>query len=176
MKNTHYRWGTGLLLAVWMAVIFLFSAQPDTESAEVSGTVAYRIVDVADHVFQMEMTGTERQQYVKKLDYPVRKAAHMSEYAILALLSLAFFKSMEMRGRKMYLPAFLLAVLYAGTDEFHQLCVSGRAGRFSDVCIDAAGALIALLLAYAIGRTSVGRATAAKIAGKRCEKQALPLQ
>ena len=32
------------LIVVWAVVIFSFSAQPDTESSEISGHVSYRIV------------------------------------------------------------------------------------------------------------------------------------
>lgn len=37
-----------------------------------------------------------------------------------------------------------------GDDEIHQLFVPGRAGRFSDVCIDTLGAVIWLLLFTAL--------------------------
>ena len=46
--------------------------------------------------------------------------------------------------------AVAVAVLYAATDEIHQLFVPGRAGRFSDVCIDTLGAVIWLLLFTAL--------------------------
>ena len=36
--------------------------------------------------------------------------------------------------------------VYAATDEIHQLFVAGRSGRFSDVCIDSAGALAGVLV------------------------------
>ena len=48
----------------------------------------------------------------------LRKAAHMTEYAVLALLLFA-------RSDR-ELPAFLLGVAYAVTDEIHQEFVRGR--------------------------------------------------
>jgi VanZ family protein len=48
--------------------------------------------------------------------------------------------------RKYCVSAVALAFLYAMTDEFHQLFVAGRAGRFIDVCIDTAGAVIGVLI------------------------------
>lgn len=71
-------------------------------------------------------------------DFPLRKAAHMAEYAVLFLLA-----RRAMGDAK----GFLFAVLYAAGDEFHQSFVPGRHGAWSDVLIDAAGALLALTFA-----------------------------
>ena len=37
------------LIVVWAVVIFSFSAQPDTESSEISGHVSYRIVKTVSY-------------------------------------------------------------------------------------------------------------------------------
>jgi VanZ family protein len=71
-------------------------------------------------------------------DYVLRKGAHMSEYAILAVLLV--------RATGSYAWAFAFAVAYAATDEVHQLFVRGRHGSPIDVAIDAAGALIGITL------------------------------
>ena len=42
--------------------------------------------------------------------------------------------------------AFVAGVAYAVTDEIHQTFVTGRAGRVSDVAIDAVGVLLGILL------------------------------
>ena len=46
--------------------------------------------------------------------------------------------------------SFIFTALYACSDEFHQLFISGRAGQIRDVCIDSTGALIMLLIIYFI--------------------------
>ena len=69
-------------------------------------------------------------------DYVLRKCAHATEYAILAVLLL--------RATSSYLWAFPLAVIYAGSDELHQSFVRGRHGSPIDVGIDAVGAAIGL--------------------------------
>ena len=69
-------------------------------------------------------------------------AAHALEYAVLAVL-LAF--ALEGRRRSL-LVAFLVAVLYGISDEFHQSFVPGRTPDPWDVACDAAGALAALAL------------------------------
>jgi VanZ family protein len=72
-------------------------------------------------------------------DTVLRKCAHMTEYAILAVLLL--------RATSSYAWALGLTVAYAASDEVHQLFVRGRHGSSVDVAIDAVGALIGLAVA-----------------------------
>ena len=74
-------------------------------------------------------------------DVVLRKCAHATEYAILALL---LFRAL---GRE--LPAFLLGLAYAATDELHQEFVRGRHASPFDVSMDAAGLALGLLLLHA---------------------------
>ena len=150
MEQIRNKLITGVLLVGWMVVIFCFSAQPAPESSAVSGTVAYRIVDTTDRMLQMELSGGQILSYAEILDYPIRKAAHMTEYAILGLLSFAFLTSMGKKGKGAYLMALGIAVAYATTDEFHQLFVPARSGQVKDVLIDGCGAVIGTLIIWGI--------------------------
>ena len=82
------------------------------------------------------------------IDYPIRKAAHMTEYAAMGILAFAFLAGYMQKNAKTYLTALLTAALYATSDEIHQLFVPGRAGKFTDVCIDTVGALFGLLVLF----------------------------
>lgn len=146
MKTTICRCITGMLLVVWMVVIFLFSAQPAVQSSQISGGISYRIIVFMTEKLDLEFTRQQQLEYAERLDYPIRKAAHMAEYGILAIFSFLFFFSMGKRDRRAYILALLFCVGYAITDEMHQLFVPGRAGRFSDVCIDTMGIMMALFL------------------------------
>ena len=70
-------------------------------------------------------------------DLVLRKAAHMSEYGVLAALL--------RRATGSYPWAFALAVAYATSDEFHQTFVRGRHGSPIDVGIDAIGISLGLM-------------------------------
>lgn len=74
------------------------------------------------------------------LDLVLRKAAHMFVYGVLFLL---IFRAYHFRQVNF---AFLLAVLYAISDEFHQHFVFGRHQDPKDVFVDTAGVAIAFLL------------------------------
>ena len=77
----------------------------------------------------------------------LRKGAHVTEYAILAVLLVRAL------GRE--LPALALGVLYAASDELHQSFVRGRHASPIDVAIDVGGLALGLV-AWRVSR----RATA----------------
>jgi VanZ family protein len=70
-------------------------------------------------------------------DLFLRKAAHVTEYAILGALLLRALGRAD--------AAFALGVLYAATDELHQHFVPGRAGKPLDIAIDACGVAAGVL-------------------------------
>lgn len=115
---------------MWMALIFMFSMQNGEDSSDMSG----RLVAILKF-FGIGTGG----QGLTLISLFIRKAAHMTEYAILFLL-IANAVSFDYSGRKVYLYAFLITIGYAATDEFHQMFVPGRAGTPVDVVIDSIGA------------------------------------
>ena len=70
-------------------------------------------------------------------DLVLRKLAHTVEYAILGLLLV--------RALRRELPALVLGVAYASSDELHQHFVPGRRGAPLDVLIDAVGVALGIL-------------------------------
>ena len=78
----------------------------------------------------------------------VRKAGHLSEYAVLAFLARRAFitSSREFLQRYWFQLGLLLVVIYALLDEFHQSFVPSRTPSIYDSAIDVAGGLAALLL------------------------------
>lgn len=76
------------------------------------------------------------------LDLVVRKAGHMFVFGVLAVL---FWRALaEAAIRFAPLLAWILASLYAVTDEFHQGFTGGRHASPVDVSIDSLGALLGL--------------------------------
>ena len=149
-ENRMKRKKTGMIwlifTIIWMSVIFSFSAKKAVESEGMSHSVGKEIGRLI--VPQFTSWSEERQeQFAKMIDFPVRKCAHASEYAVLGILILGTAYSFsEDRGRKIILLCWCVGTAYAGTDEFHQLFVPGRSCQFRDVCIDSAGVLTGLIL------------------------------
>ena len=88
----------------------------------------------------------------------------MSEYAILTLLGFLTFSFLH--GRRRFLIPIGVTFLYACTDEFHQLFVPGRAGRFTDVLIDTTGGIIMLLFIALVTHVARKKHTAGTVKPK----------
>ena len=131
-----------ILVILWMLVIFLFSAADGDTSGKTSGWVGRMIGSMIYSDFE-SWPEEEQEAFADKIEYPIRKAAHASEYALLALL---LFGALGLEGFRRYAVAWGGATLYAVTDEIHQLFVPGRAGAVTDVCIDSAGAMTGMLI------------------------------
>jgi VanZ family protein len=85
-----------------------------------------------------------------------RKAVHFGEYLLLTALWW-WALTTRMDARRAVVPAVLIAIGYAVTDEVHQSFVDGRVGTWRDVLIDSAGALTAAaLIGRRAGRSRVG--------------------
>ncbi len=77
-------------------------------------------------------------------DFILKKLAHFSEYFILNfLISRALIKTTNLSLKKSLVLAFVVSVLYAVSDEYHQSFVPGREPRIRDIIIDSFGALTA---------------------------------
>ncbi len=76
----------------------------------------------------------------------VRKAAHVTEYAILS--GLLFRALRRARGGFWRRAAFALipAILFAAMDEWHQSFVATRTASLGDVSLDSLGAVVGILL------------------------------
>jgi len=80
----------------------------------------------------------------------IRKAGHLTEYAILALLAARAFRNSAHQFLQLhwFTLSLLLAMLYALGDEFHQSFVPSRTASIHDSLIDSVGALIALSIIW----------------------------
>ena len=81
------------------------------------------------------------------LSFVIRKSSHFLEYLILGVSLLLTVRDLFLLNlRKSGIIAFAFGVVYAITDELHQLLVNGRSGEVRDVLIDAGGVLIGVLI------------------------------
>lgn len=132
----------GALTAAWCAAIFMLSAQPGSESSETSGGFINMFCELIVPEFS-GFSGAERAEFVESLQFIVRKCAHFTAYLLLAVLSLQFFRTLEKFRKPLSAgaAALVFSVIYAISDEIHQLFVDGRSAQIRDVLIDSCGAL-----------------------------------
>ena len=78
---------TILPVIVMLCTIFGFSNQNGTTSGGLSQKVSRQIVTVCDTLFHQDWEEETIEHYTEKIEYPIRKAAHVTEYLILTLLA-----------------------------------------------------------------------------------------
>ena len=151
MKPRSARNRICLILAIlWMAVIFIFSHRPADLSEQDSSLVGEIILHIAVPDFE-DLSPAVQNEMLERITYPVRKCAHMTEYALLAVLLLgAFYTPVVTSFAVAFANALILTMIYAATDEFHQTFIAGRSGELRDILIDTCGAIIGLLIARII--------------------------
>ncbi|MBI5190177.1 MAG: VanZ family protein [Nitrospirae bacterium] len=121
---------------LWMAVIFTFSSS--LFGNEGSGALF-------EPLLRLVYPGASR-EFVELLHFLFRKAAHFTEYAVLAVLwhrGLAGVPGLD--ARRAVMTALAVSAAYAASDEFHQSFVPGRTPSALDVLLDSAGAAAACL-------------------------------
>ncbi len=89
------------------------------------------------------------------LDLVLRKAAHLTVFAMLAVF-VAYGSSPHMGRREVVIGALLAAGLYAITDEVHQGFVIGRTASPVDVIVDWIGAGLGVAGWWVLGRRARG--------------------
>ena len=115
-----------------MGIIFSFSMGTGTESGGLSSVIS-DLLHIPDIV--------------------IRKMAHVTEFMILTLcVILALRKAHGVSPVKTIIIAGVISVVYAVSDEVHQLFVSGRHGCFSDVLVDSVGVIIACGMYFIINK------------------------
>lgn len=135
-----------LPVAVWMVVIF--SASSDSHSFEHSSRI---LAPVLRWLFPRLSDDAVHQWVII-----ARKGAHLTEYAILAILLVRALRGLGGSDPPHWSwrqagGAVLLVALYASSDEFHQIFVPTREASVRDVIIDTIGGMIGLLAFWALG-------------------------
>lgn len=131
-----------------MVIIFAFSMDNSVQSTKKSEGV---IIQVSS-ILGLDFNEKQQQHLIKFFFVPVRKAAHFFIYFVLGIALISFLREFSISVRKIILLSIFLAFLYACSDEFHQLFVSGRSGQFSDVLLDTLGASTGIGIYYLLFR------------------------
>ncbi len=140
-----------------MALIFYFSSQTADQSSATSGAVYTALkgffLQFLPESFVVAVLGI------------LRKLAHAFIFACLgASVSICVF-TFPFKEWLFWVLPFLISLVYAASDEIHQLFVEGRAGLISDVGIDAIGIVVAVTICNLV------RLLIAKCRQKRAQTQ-----
>ncbi|NWQ41107.1 VanZ family protein [Bacillus sp. EB106-08-02-XG196] len=129
-----------LATIVWMASIFLVTQLPFFTGENTA--------KVIQKVNVIELNSIKAQSAdpvdINGLNLTVRKVTHVIVFGMLAFL---LYKSLAVYQYSFIL-SWILTVIYAILDEWHQSFILGRVAAYMDVLIDSLGVFIALFLIY----------------------------
>ncbi len=128
----------------WMIIIFTFSARNAEQSAGDSTSVGILFGRLFVPGFA-QMDKQAQMDFAEKVDHPVRKTAHATEYAVLGFLIAGSYADRKKKWIELLLVPFAIGALYAVSDEIHQMFVPGRSCQVTDMLIDSCGVLAGTL-------------------------------
>ena len=133
----HYRLSRYGPLVLWAVLIFVGS------TSVLSASHTSVLLRVFLWIFPQASETT-----LATIHFLLRKAGHFTEYAILALLAARALRTSyrKLLRQRWFWLSFLLVVVYALGDEFHQSFVPSRTASIYDSMIDSFGGLTALAL------------------------------
>ena len=142
MLKKLWRW---LPVALWLCVIWWFSSHTGERSGNLSGGLtAWLLSHVVPHWESLSPMAQSEWLSVGRM--VIRKGAHMTEFAVLAMLLFNAWYNGKRPLRRVALLTAPCCLLVAMADEFHQAFVPARGPSIGDVFIDFAGALLGILL------------------------------
>lgn len=134
-----YKYFIFAAVIIWLVLIFALSHQPATESSKLSREITEIIG------FVVEKTGFETSNTEQLTNHQVRKSAHFFIFLVLGSLLMIAFNSFGVTGWKGMLASFVLCILFAISDETHQIFVDGRGAQVKDLKLDIAGASVGIV-------------------------------
>ena len=129
-----------VFVVIWCGLIFCFTASP----LFTGENTAHWIREIIEKFHMGHSAHIDGGFF--SLNFIIRKATHLTAFGILAIL---FYRALRpWRYARPF--AWLITVVYAATDEWHQSFQPGRTPKVMDVFIDACGALFALFLIWPV--------------------------
>ena len=120
------KWMAFVPMLAMMCLIWSFSAHSGEESSGQSLGIISRIIQVIEHVTDQEWTEEQEITFQEMIHTPIRKAAHMTEYLILELLTAVPFLLYKKRRSWIVKVSFIIcsANILHFVKECHR-CVGG---------------------------------------------------
>lgn len=127
---------------LWMLAIYLLSAQPASYSNANSKGIVTRVVDTTVKVTKAQITEPEKRKLIDRINSTAREYMHGVVFLVLGLLAQNAVLENRRKGLKALALALAVCMIFAVTDEFHQLFVPGRSFQISDLAMDSIGSMI----------------------------------
>lgn len=135
------------LTVFWMVLIFRFSAETGLESHEISDQVTMVFCRLVHRFTGRDLVMELSPHQYAVLELCFRKMAHMGIYCMLSFSTMLVLFTFPAGMLVRIFISLVFCLVYACSDEFHQVLVDGRSPKVLDVLIDSTGAAMGVVLA-----------------------------
>jgi VanZ family protein len=80
------------------------------------------------------------------VDWIAHKAVHTIEYSVLGVIGVNVFRKLHFTKNHAFIWTWILGILFAISDEMHQMTVPYRSGKILDIAIDGVSLTYTLVL------------------------------
>lgn len=133
-----------ILLMIMFSTIFNFSAQDGEESGSLSREITENVTKNVKSIQRMEKS--KKEKTLDKIEHFIRKLAHFSLYTVVGILMMSLMSTYNLIQMKRLEISLGVGVIYAISDEFHQMFIPDRSSSIIDVFIDSCGVFVGILV------------------------------
>ena len=132
----------GILTAITFITIFIFSNQNGEKSGSVSRDFTKKVIEIL-HI-DKNLNEIEKENLIENSQFIVRKLAHFTIYTIAGINLYGFINTYNIKNKYKMIGTLLVGIIYAISDEIHQMFSGGRTPAVMDVFIDSCGVLFGI--------------------------------
>ena len=133
-----------ILTIATFITIFIFSSQNGEKSGSTSREFTKKIIEILQ--LDKNLNELEKENLIENSQFIIRKLAHFTIYTIVGINIVGFINTYDIKKRNKVLGALLIGMVYAISDEIHQMFSGGRTPAIKDVIIDSCGVLFGICI------------------------------
>ena len=139
-----------VLTIVTFVIIFIFSSQNGDESGSTSRGFTKKIIEILQ--LDKNLSEDEKENLIENSQFIIRKLAHFTIYAIAGINIYGFVNTYDTKKKNKILVTLLVGIVYAISDEIHQMFSGDRTPAIRDVFIDSCGVLFGICIFLVINK------------------------
>ena len=139
-------------LFILLIITFIFIFNFSNQNGEISGGLSREITeDMTKNVQSIKkLEENEKNKVLKKIEHIIRKTAHLLLYTLIGIITMSLMCTYNVKGSKRIETSLIVGVVYAVSDEIHQIFIPDRTASIIDVGIDSCGVLVGSLIVFLI--------------------------
>lgn len=143
-----------ILLILTFFQIFRFSNQNGEKSSGISRKITTAVTKNVKKI--QELDKNKQEEVLGKIEKVIRKLAHFSIYMVVGMLMMLLMSTYKIKQLDRIAISLITGIVYASSDEIHQLFIPGRSAMITDVMIDTLGVLVGILLIKIVMKMNFG--------------------